>query len=88
MMIYKWAIYESSKELKGWNNFIFQHKRLPRNFPFQKGKYDLLSGLINLLNILSMLALSYIIENEMYPTALGEKSELKPDKYSNSFPTI
>lgn len=46
---YKWAIYKSSRGLKGWNNFIFLHpqKNCLGFFPFQKGKYDLLSWLIN-----------------------------------------
>lgn len=36
---YKWAICKRSKELKGWNNFIFLHKKkLPRILSYSKGE--------------------------------------------------
>ena len=64
-MKYKWAIYESSKGLKGWNNFIFQHKRLPGIFSYSKGEIwpSVLAYKQIYSTIFSMPVLSYIVEN-------------------------
>lgn len=87
-MKYKWAIYKSSKELKGWNNFIFQHKRLPRIFSYSKR--EIWPSVLAHKQIYSTFAACLLLPAllKMYPTVSREHSEIRPNKYPNPSLTI
>lgn len=79
------------KASKNWKDGIisyFNTKDCLGFFSYSKGKYDLLSWLINKSIQHFPACLLFPTLLKMYPTVSGEHSELKPDKYPNPSPAI